>query len=164
MTRRLAYLALALGAGALTADIVIRARFGAALALAIFCAVAPDLTMLNGFRSHSQRGQLSPRAVPFYNAVHRVWGPLALIAVYLVAVHEPALLAGALAWLTHIAVDRTVGFGLRDQAGFQRRGNTVLDASRFGVVPQAGGRNRGPEAAELPPDRLFGRPHSSRRP
>jgi Domain of unknown function (DUF4260) len=130
MTRRLAYLALALGAGALTVVSVIQAGFGAALALAIFCAVAPDLTMLIGIRTHSERGQLSPRAVPSYNAVHRVWGPLALIAVYFVAFHELALLAGALAWLSHIAVDRTLGFGLRDQAGFQRPVATALGASR----------------------------------
>jgi Domain of unknown function (DUF4260) len=144
MTRRLAYLALALGAGALTVVSVIQAGFGTALALAIFCAVAPDLTMLIGFRAHSERGQLSPRAVPFYNAVHRVWGPLALIAVYLVAVHELALLAGALAWLSHIAVDRTLGFGLRDHTGFQRPVATALGASR----PEAPEPSSSPQPAD----------------
>jgi uncharacterized membrane protein len=41
--------------------------------------------------------------------------PLALVVLYFyfVVVHELALLAGALAWLTHVAVDRTLGFGLR---------------------------------------------------
>ncbi|MDQ6792229.1 MAG: DUF4260 family protein [Candidatus Dormibacteraeota bacterium] len=42
-------------------------------------------------------------------------GDLALVVLYFyfVVVHELALLAGALAWLTHVAVDRTLGFGLR---------------------------------------------------
>ncbi|MDP9247256.1 MAG: DUF4260 family protein, partial [Candidatus Dormibacteraeota bacterium] len=48
-----------------------------------------------------------------YNAVHWVWGPLALVVLYLVVLQELALLAGALARLTPVAVDRTLGFGLR---------------------------------------------------
>jgi hypothetical protein len=69
--------------------------------------------MLIGFRSSLARGQLSPKAVPSYNAVHWVWGPLALVVLCFVVLHELALFAGALAWLTHVAVDPRLGFGLR---------------------------------------------------
>ena len=134
MTRRLTYAALGLAVGALAVVVVIRAGFGAALGLAIFCAVAPDFTMLIGFRSSLARGQLSPKAVPFYNAVHRVWGPLALVVLYfllyVLGIHQLALLAGGLAWLTHVAVDRTFGFGLRDQAGFQRQRSDMPGGTR----------------------------------
>jgi hypothetical protein len=34
----------------------------------------------------------------------------------------PAWLIGGLAWAMHIALDRTVGYGLRDRRGFQRAG------------------------------------------
>jgi hypothetical protein len=48
-----------------------------------------------------------------YNAVHRFAGPILLALV-------PGLLVGAVAWALHIAVDRTVGYGLRGPDGFQR--------------------------------------------
>ena len=59
------------------------------------------------------KGQLHPRAVPLYNALHRFIGPVILAFV-------PGFLVGALAWGLHIAVDRAVGYGLRDRDGFQR--------------------------------------------
>ena len=33
---------------------------------------------------------------------------------------EGAWLAGGLAWAAHIAIDRSLGFGLRTKEGFQR--------------------------------------------
>jgi Domain of unknown function (DUF4260) len=59
------------------------------------------------------KGQLHPRAVPLYNALHRFIGPILLAFV-------PGFLLGALAWGLHIAIDRTVGYGLRSRDGFQR--------------------------------------------
>ena len=41
-------------------------------------AIAPDITFLLGAGPGLQRGQLAPRAVPFYNAAHRFWAPAAL--------------------------------------------------------------------------------------
>jgi len=82
-------------------------------------AIAPDLTLIAGAGSGLARGQLHPRAVPLYNAVHRFWAPAVLAAVSLALVY-PAWLAGGLAWIAHIAFDRSLGFGLRTRQGFQR--------------------------------------------
>jgi hypothetical protein len=93
---------------------------GAPLALAIAFVVAPDLAMLIGVNRKLAPGQLAPRAVPFYNTVHRVWGPLALLVACTFWIHGPALFTGGLAWLAHVAIDRAAGFGLRTPEGFQR--------------------------------------------
>jgi hypothetical protein len=82
--------------------------------------LGPDLALLLGIAPGLARGQLHPRAVPLYNALHRVWGPAALAAVAVVAGLSHAWLVGALAWALHVAVDRTVGYGLRTRDGFQR--------------------------------------------
>src|SRR5262245_6603448 len=82
--------------------------------------LGPDLALLLGAGSGLDRGQIHPRAVPFYNLAHRFWGPVVLGTVAFAASLPPAWLVGALAWATHIAVDRTVGYGLRTRDGFQR--------------------------------------------
>lgn len=79
---------------------------------------APDLALFLGAGRHLEKGQLHPRAVPVYNALHRYWGPVALAALSIVL--EPGYLVGALAWATHISLDRCVGYGLRTPDGFQR--------------------------------------------
>ncbi len=82
--------------------------------------LGPDLPLLLGAGKGLERGQLHPRAVPFYNLTHRFWGPLALGVAALAAGPAPAWLVGALAWATHVAVDRALGYGLRTREGFQR--------------------------------------------
>jgi len=85
--------------------------------------IAPDLTFFTAAGAHEpvRRGQLPRKAVPFYNAAHRTWIPLALIAVYTVApLDVPALFTFLLAWMLHIAVDRVAGYNLRGQDGFIR--------------------------------------------
>jgi hypothetical protein len=91
---------------------------GGAQALAL--GLGPDLALVLGAGTGLARGQLHPSAVPAYNLVHRVWGPLALGAAVAAGVLPLAWLAGALAWGVHIAVDRTVGYRLRTPDGFQR--------------------------------------------
>jgi len=84
---------------------------------------APDLTFFTAAGAHEpvSRGQLPRKAVPFYNAAHRTWIPLALIAVYTVApLDAPALFTFLLAWMLHIAVDRVAGYNLRGKDGFIR--------------------------------------------
>jgi hypothetical protein len=118
--RRLAWLILGLAAATLTV-IQVTSHGTGALALAVALAVAPDLTMLIGAsRRKLARGQLAPAAVPFYNTAHRVWGPLLLLAAGAGWPGSAALLAGGLAWLAHVGLDRGLGFGLRTAAGFQR--------------------------------------------
>ena len=85
----------------------------------IVFAIAPDVTLLFGFRAGLQRGQLDPRAVPAYNAVHRYWAPGALVLVAFFLHADPWVAAG-LAWCAHISFDRSLGFGLRTPEGFQR--------------------------------------------
>jgi hypothetical protein len=80
----------------------------------------PDLALLLGIGRGLAPGQLHPRAVPLYNALHRFAGPIALGAATVLAGLEAAWLVGALAWGLHIALDRTVGYGLRTADGFQR--------------------------------------------
>jgi hypothetical protein len=82
--------------------------------------LGPDLALLLGAGSGLERGQLHPRAVPVYNALHRFWGPLALGALAALGLVSTGFLVGALAWAFHVALDRAVGYGLRTRDGFQR--------------------------------------------
>ena len=91
-------------------------------------AIAPDLALLYGAgraqgaqinSSGLARGQLHPRAVPIYNAVHRYWAPGLLVLITFV-LHSPEWMAAGLAWTAHISFDRSLGFGLRTREGFQR--------------------------------------------
>jgi hypothetical protein len=85
----------------------------------IVFAIAPDITLLMGMSSGLQRGQLRPRAVPFYNAVHRFWAAAVVVLVGL-ALRSPEWLAAGLSWSAHISFDRSLGFGLRTPEGFQQ--------------------------------------------
>ena len=79
----------------------------------------PDIALFVGVGAGLEKGQLHPRAVSLYNALHRFAGPIAFGAV--AAAFLPAgYLVGALAWGLHIAVDRVAGYGLRTPDGFQR--------------------------------------------
>lgn len=109
-TKRAAYAALA--ATLLTASILLMARDGAMWQFFAFGA-APDLALFVGIGAGLAKGQLHPRAVPLYNALHRFPGPIILAFV-------PGFLLAGLAWALHIAIDRTVGYGLRSPDGFQR--------------------------------------------
>ena len=82
--------------------------------------VAPDLALLAGIDRNLAPGQIGPRGVPVYNAVHRLWGPI-LVAALAPALGATALVV-ALGWFAHVAVDRVCGFGLRTPEGFQRGG------------------------------------------
>src|SRR4051794_29392792 len=81
--------------------------------------VAPDLALLLGGGAGLAPGQLHPRAVPVYNAVHRFWGPAALVVAGVFLPGSTALVGG-LAWAAHVTLDRGVGYGLRTREGFQR--------------------------------------------
>ena len=85
---------------------------------ALAFALMPDLALLVGMTPGLAKGQLHPRAVPLYNALHHPAGPI-LLALASAGLGTPAL-AAALAWGTHIAVDRAVGYGPRTREGFQR--------------------------------------------
>lgn len=86
--------------------------------LVVVFLLGPDIALFVGIGSGLEKGQLHPRAVPLYNALHRYWGPAALAVASFVL--PEGWLAAALAWALHISVDRTVGYGLRTREGFQR--------------------------------------------
>jgi hypothetical protein len=80
--------------------------------------LGPDIALFAGIGTGLQKGQLHPRAVPLYNALHRYWGPAALALASVVL--PDGWLAAALAWAVHVSLDRAVGYGLRTPEGFQR--------------------------------------------
>jgi hypothetical protein len=81
-------------------------------------AIGPDLALFAGAGGGLEKGQLHPRAIRLYNALHSYWAPTLLAAL---ALALPAgYLVGALAWAFHISLDRTAGYGLRTRDGFQR--------------------------------------------
>jgi Domain of unknown function (DUF4260) len=115
---RFAYAALA--AALLAVALLLIVVWDAAWWQAVAFALAPDAAVLYGIAPGLARGQLHPRAVPLYNALHRYWGPLVLAVVALAAGLPLGYVAGGLAWGGHVAFDRAIGLRLRATDGFQR--------------------------------------------
>ena len=78
----------------------------------------PDVGLVAGISRGLEKGQLHPRAVPLYNALHVPVGPVVLALLSLVIGID--WFAGALAWTAHIAIDRVFGYRLRTREGFIR--------------------------------------------
>jgi hypothetical protein len=83
--------------------------------------IVPHLAPLVGIGQPHASGQLAPRAVPLFNAMHHPALPLAVLGLAVVGVLTPFWLVGALAWLGHIAFDYGLGDGQRTPDGWQRR-------------------------------------------
>ena len=79
--------------------------------------LVPDVVLVGAFEGTD--GRLRPRAVARYNAVHAVAGPLVLAAAGAVA-GSGLVLALGLMWLSHVTLDRAMGFNLRAADGSQR--------------------------------------------
>ncbi|MGA2539667.1 MAG: DUF4260 domain-containing protein [Terracidiphilus sp.] len=90
---------------------VLYARSGASWWLFAALWLTPDLSML-GYLGGPKLG------ARIYNAVHSYVTP-ATLAISALLLGSPALLPYALIWINHIAVDRTLGYGLKYPAGFQ---------------------------------------------
>ena len=108
---RLAYASLALAL--LAACLAVSGTWWSAVAFGL----APDLALLVGASRGLEQGRLHPRAVPLYNALHTLVGPLVVGVAFVLLGLSPL---GPLAWALHIACDRTLGYGLRTPDGFQR--------------------------------------------
>ncbi len=81
--------------------------------------LAPDLAFLAALGAPFDRdGRLAPRAVPAYNAAHALPGPVVLSAAG--AVVGAVVLGLGLLWLSHVLLDRAMGYGLRAPDGSQR--------------------------------------------
>lgn len=80
-------------------------------------AVLPDISLIGAFATE---GKLKPQRVRLYNFLHAVTLPsgLALIGCVVAAsTQDFTALLFALAWFTHIAVDRACGYRLREPDG-----------------------------------------------
>jgi hypothetical protein len=82
--------------------------------------IVPHLTALVGIGQPHARGQLALRAVPLFNAMHQPLLPLAVLSLAAAGVLPPFWFVGALAWLSHIVVDRGFGDGLRTADGYRQ--------------------------------------------
>jgi deazaflavin-dependent oxidoreductase (nitroreductase family) len=82
--------------------------------------IAPHLPVLAGVGRGHASGQLAPRAVPLFNAMHHPALPLAIVGIALTGIVPPIWLVGAMAWLSHIIVDWALGDGMRAPDGFRR--------------------------------------------
>ena len=91
---------------------------GLGLAPVLLFGIVPHLTVLLGRGQPHGPGQLAPRAVPLFNAMHHPVAPLVLLAVAATGVLSPFWLVGAIAWLSHIVVDWALGDGLRSPDGY----------------------------------------------
>jgi hypothetical protein len=89
--------------------------------------IVPHLPVLLGFGRPHARGQLAPRAVPLFNVMHQPVLPLAVLGLAAAGVLPSFWLVGALAWLSHIAVDWGLSNGLRTADGYLR-GPSIRDA------------------------------------
>jgi Domain of unknown function (DUF4260) len=116
--RRLAYAALA--ALLLAAIVLETVKHGTGYWQLAAFGFGPDVALFYGAGSGLVKGQLHPRAVGLYNLLHRFWGPLALLTLAGTGLLPLGFFIGALTWAFHIALDRTLGYGLRTHDGFQR--------------------------------------------
>jgi hypothetical protein len=98
--------------------------------------IVPHLPVLLGFGQPHARGQLAPRAVPLFNALHHPVAPLVMLSLAATGVLPAFWLVGALAWLSHIVVDWAMGDGLRTADGYLR-GRSVWNGRPFGLDPHA---------------------------
>lgn len=99
------------GIAAAVLAIVLYTEHGASWALFAVLIMVPDVGAL-GYLISIRVGTAS------YNAVHTTLLPLLLAAVG-VLTDRDALIAVALIWLAHIAVDRALGYGLKFPTGFK---------------------------------------------
>ncbi len=107
-------------------------HLGLGLAPLLVFGIVPHLTVLVGIGQPHAPGQLAPRAVPLFNVMHHPVPPLAVLALAAAGILPPFWFVGALAWLSHIVVDRAFGDGLRTTDGV-RRVRSALDP-RSGVL------------------------------
>lgn len=87
--------------------------------LGVAALLAPDLPLLVP-GAWAGRGRLRPWAVPAYNATHLLAGPL-LLAGAGAALGAATVVGAGAGWLVHVAVDRALGYDLRDRDGDVRR-------------------------------------------
>lgn len=111
------------GAATVAASLVIYAGIDASWWLCALIFI-PDLSIA-GYLLGSQRGQT------IYNTAHNYALPL-LLAIGGYWVSNDLLLALAVIWIAHIGIDRTLGYGLKEQDGFKYTHLGMIGATRQG--------------------------------
>lgn len=95
----------------LVATIYFYSQEGLGWGIFFLCLLAPDLSML-GYISNERIGSV------IYNLFHSYVIPVCLIVISLVFQLD-ILLGLSLIWVAHIAMDRTVGYGLKYPTDFK---------------------------------------------
>ena len=115
MSRRLASLVAAFGL--LGTAVAVAHAHGVGLWVVALATLGPDLAFVAAIGApHERGGPMPARVVPLYNLAHHPAGALALGATALVA-RSPLAAAVAVAWLSHLAWDRSLGYRLRRPDG-----------------------------------------------
>ncbi len=84
-----------------------------AIAVMVAFGVAPHLAFLAGIGQSHPAGQMAPRALAVFNAMHVPIVPAVIVALYLTGIVPTLLFVGATAWLSHIVIGWAIGDGLR---------------------------------------------------
>jgi hypothetical protein len=92
--------------------------------------IAPHLPVALGLGHPIPRGQLAPRAVPLFDALHEPLLPAATLGLAVAGLLAPVWMVASLTWLGHIVVDWGLGGGLHRPDG-SRLGISVLDPRRI---------------------------------
>lgn len=96
-------------------------QHGVGLVVLLAFGIVPHLAVLAGIGQPHLHGQMPPRAVPLFNAMHHPAVPLAMLGLAAAGILSPFWFVGALAWLSHIVVDLGFGQNLRTADGWRRR-------------------------------------------
>ncbi|MGY3040308.1 ABC-type Na+ efflux pump permease subunit [Rhodanobacter sp. TND4EL1] len=94
----------------LVVSLLAYAKFGGSWGIFALCFFVPDLSFL-GYLAGPRAGAVS------YNSLHSYIGALALLAAGIFLSASVAATAGII-WMAHIGFDRSLGYGLKYQAGF----------------------------------------------
>jgi hypothetical protein len=95
----------------LVVSLVLYSTTGASWWMFALLLLAPDLSMA-GYALGNRAGQT------IYNVVHTYVFPL-LLALAGYWIGNDLVLALALIWIAHIGMDRALGYGLKEEAGFK---------------------------------------------
>ena len=89
--------------------------------------IVPHLPAMAGIALPHAHGQMPPRAVPLFNAMHQPAVPIVLLGLAATGVLTPFWLVGTLAWLGHIVADWGLANGLRTPEGYPRGRRSPAD-------------------------------------
>ena len=84
--------------------------------------ILPNVALVLGPGHATERGQLAPRAVPLWNALHHPAVPLVVAGIAATGAIPAFWLVGGLAWLGSLVVAWGFGDGLRSADGFRLPG------------------------------------------